>query len=149
MASGSYDHPSYLTRQSIAVTSSAGNATTMGYTSFISDMRIRKASCTVRVAGTSSGAGNQVQLLCIGTYISGFGTGAGTALTTNTGTNTLATFTLGSSTAASVTTSTDMNVRINAGAVLAIKNGTDATGVADLRLETYLDPEASWTGPNE
>lgn len=148
MAQGSYDHPSYLTRQGISIASSAGASGTGGYTSFISDMRLRKISCTVRVAGTSSGAGNVASLLCIGTYISGFGTGAGTALTTNTGTNTLYTFTLGSSTASLVTTSTDMNVRLVAGSVLAIKNGTDATGVADLRVETYLDPEASWTGPN-
>lgn len=148
MAQGSYDHPSYLTRQSISIASSAGAAALTGQKSFISDMRLRKAVCTVRVAGTSSGAGNSANLMVIGTYITGFGTGAGTTLTTNTGTNTIVTFALGSSTQASVSTSTDMNLRLVAGAVLYIKNGTDATGTADLEIETYLDPEATWTGPN-
>ena len=147
MGAGSYDHPSYLTRQVISLVNTAGNAGTSGYKSFISDMRIRKASVTVRTAGTSSGAGNQALLMCIGTYISGFGTGAGTALTTTTGTNTIGTLgNLGSSVAGIVGTSSDFNVRIVAGSVLALKNGTDATGVYDVSLEAYLDPEASWTG---
>lgn len=120
-----------------------------GYKAFISDMRIRKVVAVVRVAGTSSGAGNSANLMVIGTYISGFGTGAGTALTTTTGTNTLTTFALGSSTAgAYFGTSTDLNVRIVAGSVLCVKNGTDASGQASLSCESYLDPEATWTGPN-
>jgi hypothetical protein len=149
MASGSYDHPSYLTRQSISMAQSAGAASTLSnYTSFISDMRVRKASNTVRVAGTTTGAASGAQLIAIGTYISGFGTAGGTVLTTNVGTNTLATFTLGTSLAGAVTTSTDMNVRIVAGCVLAIKNATDATVSSDTRLEVYIDPEGQWTGPN-
>jgi hypothetical protein len=111
-------------------------------------MRLRKAACTVRAAGTSSGAGNSANLVVIGTYISGFGTGAGTTLTTSSGTNTICTFALGSSTVGATSVSTDMNVRLMAGAVLAIKNGTDASGTADLEVESYLDPEATWTGPN-
>ena len=147
MASGSYDHPSYLTRQAISLTSTAGANGTSGYKAFISDMRFRKAALTVRTAGTSAGAGNQALLLCIGTYITGFGTGAGTALTTTTGTNTIGTLgTFGSSAAGVSSTSADLNFRLVAGSVLALKNGTDATGVADCTLEAYLDPEASWTG---
>lgn len=149
MASGAYDHPSYLTRQTVSMAQAAGAASTIGgYTSFISDMRIRKASNTVRTAGTTTGAASGAQLIAIGTYISGFGTGAGVTLTTNVGTNTLCTFSLGTSVVASVQTSTDMNVRVVAGCVLAMKNATDATVASDTRLETYLDPEASWTGPN-
>lgn len=147
MGSGSYDHPSYLTRQAISLTASAGANGTAGYKSFISDMRFRKGAVTVRTAGTSSGAGNQALLLCIGTYITGFGTGAGTALTTTTGTNTIGTLgAFGSSAAGIVGTSSDFNFRLVAGSVLAIKNGTDATGVVDCSMECYLDPEASWTG---
>lgn len=146
---GNYDHPSYLTRQQIALgVTTAGASGTSGGKAFISDMRIRKAIACVRAAGTSSGAGNQVSILCIGTYVSGFSTGLiGTGLTTSSGTNTLATIVLGSSAAYSTTTSTDINVRIQAGASLVYKNGTDATGTADVTLETYLDPEATWTGP--
>lgn len=150
MAQGSYDHPSYLTRQIVSLTNTAGNVGTSGYKSFISDMRFRKASVTVRTAGTSSGAGNQGLLLCIGTYITGFATGLiGTALTTTTGTNTIGTLAvLGSSVAGIVGTTSDLNFRLVAGSVLALKNGTDATGVYDVSLEGYLDPEATWTGPN-
>lgn len=150
MAQGNYDHPSYLTRQQISVSSTAGASGTAGYTSFISDMRIRKAATTVRVAGTTTGAASEMLLLAIGTYVTGFGSGGGfgTNLTTSTGTNTLLTVVLGTNAIASVSTSTDMNTRIVAGCVLALKNGADATVVADMRLETYLDPEATWTGPN-
>lgn len=148
-AQGNYDHPSYLTRQQIDLgVTTAGNAGTSQGKAFISDMRIRKAIATVRTAGTSSGAGNAVSLLCIGTYVSGYATGLiGTALTTSSGTNTLATIALGSSAAYTTTTSTDMDVKIQAGAVLVLKNGTDATGVAQVTVESYIDPGATWTGP--
>lgn len=147
MGSGSYDHASYLTRQLFGLgINTAGANGTSGGRSFISDMRFRKASVTVRTAGTSSGAGNSAIVLCIGTMITGFGTGAGTALTTSTGTTTMGTIALGSTTALTVTTSSDFNTRVTAGSILALKNGTDASGVYDVTLECYLDPEASWTG---
>lgn len=151
MASAGYPHPSYLTRQQISVPVSAGASGTSGYTSFLSDMRVRKGSVTVRIAGTSTGAGNQVSLLAIGTYVTGFnsGGGVGTALTTASGTGTLCTIVLGTNAIASVSTSTDMNTRIVAGCVLAALHGTDATNTADFKLEMYLDPDANWTGPNE
>jgi hypothetical protein len=147
MAQGNYDNPSYLTRQQInlGATTAGANATSGGF-SFISDMRIRKASYTVRTAGTSSGAGNGVILLCVGTCITGFTTGVGFTLTTNTGTTTICAITaLGSSTAQSVSVSTDCNTRIVAGSALYFKNGTDATGVAQVTVEAYIDPEGSWT----
>lgn len=146
---GSYDHPSYLTRQAVDMdTSTAGNAGTSGALSFVSDMRVRKASVTVRVAGTSSGAGHQAQLLYIGTSYQGYGTLGGTnTLSTNTTTATLGTLTLGSSTANTVLTFADLDARLVAGGVLAQKNGTDATGTYKIMLEAYLDPAATWTGP--
>lgn len=149
MAQGNYDHPSYLTRQSIGLgINTAGANGTSGGRSFISDIRLRKASVTVRTAGTSATSGNSAILLCVGTIVTGFGTGAGFTLTTATGTNTIGTVALGSTAALSVTTSSDFNTRVVAGSVLALKNGTDATGVYDYTLEAYLDPEATWTGPN-
>ena len=149
MGQGSYDHPSYLTRQVISLTNTAGASGTSGWKSFVSDMRFRKASVTVRTAGTSSGAGAAALLLVIGTYVTGFSTGGiGTALTTTTGTNTVGTLAvaLGSSAAGFVGTSSDLNFRLMAGSALALKNGTDATSVYDVSLEAYLDPEATWTG---
>lgn len=149
MAQGNYDHPSYLTRQALHLgASTAGASGTSGGWSFISDMRVRKMSVTVRTAGTSSGAGNSCSLVYIGTMVTGFGTGAGFTLTTSTGTNTVGTVALGSSAAYVVTTSTDMNTRLVAGGTLVYKNGTDATGVYAAMVESYLDPEATWTGPN-
>lgn len=102
----------------------------------------------MRTAGTSSGAGAEAFLLAIGTYVTGFSTGGiGTALTTTTGTNTIGTIAvLGSSAAGIAGTSTDFNFRLMAGGVLAIKAGTDASSVVDVSLESYLDPEATWTG---
>src|ERR1700761_1717552 len=142
---GNYDHPSYLCRQAcdMDVTLAGANGTSASV-SFISDMRLRKAAATVRVAGTSSGAGNQLLFIYIGTSVQGF---TGTALTTTTTTATLGSIVFGSSTANTVGTSTDMDARLVAGGVLAIKNGTDATGTAKVMLEINLDPGATWTGP--
>jgi hypothetical protein len=148
-AQGNYDHPSYLTRQAIGLgVSTAGANGTSGGHAFISNMRLRKVAVTVRTAGTSATTGNSLNLMCLGTYLSGYATGlTGTALTTTTGTNTLAQIALGSTGALTVTTSTDINVNILAGSVLFYKNGTDATGVCDAIAEMYLDPQATWTGP--
>ena len=126
----------------------AGASGTSAAVTFISDMRLRKSSCYVKVAGTSSGSGNQVSIIYIGTSYTGYGTVAGTnTLSTSTTTATLYTFVLGSSTAGTVTTSTDINARLVAGGILALKNGTDATGTAKLMMEMNLDPGATWTGP--
>jgi hypothetical protein len=147
MAQGNYDSPSYLTRQQINLgTTTAGANGTSGGFSFISDMRLRKASLTVRTAGTSATTGNGVIFLCVGTCITGFSTGVGFTLTTNTGTTTVLAITaLGSGTANTAVVSADMNTRIQAGSVLLMKNGTDATGVAQVTVEAYIDPEGSWT----
>jgi len=151
MAQGSYDHPSYLTRQQIGlgINTAGANGTSSGR-AFNSDMRIRNTTVCVRTAGTSAAGGNAFNLMCLGTYVTGFGTGGGfgTNLTTHTGTNTINSLALGSQTAFSVSTTGDLNFRLMAGSVLFVKNGTDATGVYDVTLEAYLDPEATWTGPN-
>lgn len=149
MAQGNYDHPSYLTRQQIGLgVSTAGANGSSGGKFFVSDMRFRKLACTVKVAGTSSGAGNSANIMVVGTYMTGFSTGLiGTALTTTTGTNTVATFALGSATALSTFTSTDLDIRLVAGSLMFYKNGTDNTGTFDVTAEAYLDPGATWTGP--
>jgi hypothetical protein len=146
---GNYDHPSYLTRQVIDLdVSTAGASGTSGAVSFISDMRLRKASVTIRTAGTSSGTGALASLIYIGTSYQGYGTLGGTnTLSTNTTTATLGSIALGSSTANTVVTFADMDARLVAGGVLAQKNGTDATSVYKMTLEMYLDPAATWTGP--
>lgn len=147
-ASGSYDHPSYLTRQIIKLVSTAGAAGIADNIAFVSDMRLRKASSIVRTAGTTTGAASNLQLIVIGTYLTGYGTTTPFTLTTNVGTNTITTFTLGTSVANTVTTSTDMNLTLLAGAILAVKNGTDATSVAAAAVEAYVNPGSTWTGPN-
>lgn len=149
MAQGDYIHPSYLTRQQInlGLTTAGANGTSGGI-SFVSDMRLRRAALTVKTAGTSATTGNGVILLCVGTCVTGFGTGAGFTLTTSTGTTTIAAITaLSSSTAGSTALVADMNTKIVAGSVVYMKNGTDATGVASVVLEANLDPLATWTGP--
>jgi hypothetical protein len=147
MPQGNYDHPSYIVRQQIQLgnTTAGANGTSGGF-SFLSDMRLRKASLTVRTAGTSATTGNGVIFLCVGTAISGFGSGAGFTLTTSTGTTTIQAITaLGSSAAGVVATTPDMNTTIKAGSVLYMKNGTDATGVANVTVEANIDPLGTWT----
>lgn len=145
MAQGNYDHPSYVTRQWFPcdVTTAGANGTS-ATVSWPYNMRIRKAAATVRTAGTSAGAGNGVTFLYIGTAVTGF---TGTALTTSTTTATLGSVALGTSTAGSQVVSSDMDALLIAGGILALKNGTDATGVAKCVLEMYLDPGSQWTGP--
>lgn len=148
MAQGAVDHPSYLTRQQINLgISTAGASGTSGGFAFISDMRIRKASVVVRTAGTSAAGGNACLLVAIGTTITGFSTGVGFTLTTNTGTTTIGTIALGSTAAYTVTTSSDFNTKLLAGSTLILKNGTDATGVYSVILEASVDPTGQWTGP--
>src|ERR1700744_2268763 len=94
-AQGNYDYPSYLTRQCTDLdVSTAGSAGVSSAASFISNMRIRKATDVVRVAGTATG--NLRRLIYVGTSITGYNSGySGTALTTTTTTATLGTITMG------------------------------------------------------
>ena len=149
MASGAYDHPSYITTQFVNLgINTAGASGTSGGWGWSSDLRVRKFTVDVRTAGTSAAGGNAASLIYIGTSISGYNLQP-QVLTTNTTTATLGTLALGSSTANTVLTSTDMNARLFAGGLLQMKNGTDATGVYAVTLEYHLDPAATWTGPTD
>lgn len=144
MASGSYDHPSYLTRQMLVMgLNTAGANGTSGGMTFPYNMRVRTMAALVKTAGTSATTGNQVILFAVGTVVTGF---AGTALSTSTGTTTIGSLALNTSTAGVTATSTDMNTMIQAGTPIYLKNGTDATGVFNVNVETYIDPSATWTG---
>jgi hypothetical protein len=140
MATANYDHPSFLTRQFMdAFVTTAGNGAVSGGVAFPWDVRIRNAIATVRTAGTATG--NQVQILTIGTSYTLTATGT----TTNTGTTTVGSIVLGTQAAYATGTSGDLNCRIQQGCVVALKNGTDATGVAYVGIDAYLDPAtASW-----
>lgn len=148
MAQGNYDHPSYLTRQSIGLAITvAGSAGTTGGRAFISDMRFRKFIGVAKVAGTATT--HAISICVVGTCVTGFATGLiGTALTTSTGTTTIGSILMGTTAAYATQTSTDMNFRLQAGSTIFLKNGTDVVGTADITGEAYLDPSATWTGPN-
>ena len=147
MATGNYDHPSYITTQfmNLGVNTAGANGTSAGW-GFSSDLRVRKFTAEVRTAGTSATSGNSAILIYIGTSVAGYNLQP-VVLTTTTTTATLGTLALGSSTANTVVTSTDMNARLVTGGLLQMKNGTDATGVYAVTLEYHLDPAATWTGP--
>lgn len=143
MGQGNYDHPSYITRQQVALGKSvAGNAGTSCIKGFPNALRLRNVAAAVVTAGTSSGAGHGATLLCIGTCTQ-FATGTAVL---GTGTTTLGSIALGTSAIGSVSTSGDLNVTLAPGSIICAKNGTDATGVYDLTGEAYLDPQATWTG---
>lgn len=144
-----YDHPSYLTRQRGALGPNTAGATTVsGGSVWPWNIRIREAVSVVRTAGTTTGAASGVSILSIGTAYRFNPNAPYTATATLTGTNTLATFTYGTSVALSISSSTDMNVMIPTSTVLQLKTaGADATVVADVAIEYYLDPTTGvWTG---
>lgn len=144
MPQGNYDHPSYVTRQQIVLAkSTAGANGTSYFFGFPETVRIRNVSATVVTAGTSAGAGNACQLLAIGTSAPV----GGTSTTTTTTTATIGSINLGTSTANVVSTSGDLNTILYQGSILAIKNGTDATGVFQPVVELHIDPYlGTWAG---
>lgn len=126
MAQGNYDHPSYITRQLVPLgNTTAGANGTSCRTSFPIAMRIRNASVTVVTAGTSATTGNKVDIY--------------------NGTSSIGSVTLGTNTAGYVGTSGDLNSTLAVGTVLACKNGTDATGVANVMLEMHIDQSGTWS----
>lgn len=140
------DHPSYLVRQRMALgPNTAGASTISGYVPVLFPIRIRGGRAGVRTAGTS--AGNTASVLCYGTSVAG--------TTTTTTTATIGTVTLTTNTAMPSMADggpvefSDMNVWVQKGSFLAVKNGTDATGVYIVELEWYHDPvNSAWTPGN-
>lgn len=126
MPQGNYDHPTYLARNVLQFRTSAGaNGTS---SSFILPwaVDVHQMSAVVAVAGTTAGA--TVFLL------------SGTSSVTN------SLITYGTSTAGSTGTTGDLAATIPAGTLISIKNGTDATGVANVTVEYNLNPLATWVG---
>lgn len=144
MGQGNYDHPSYLARQQVYLgKTTAGANGTSQLVALSNNTRLRNASAVVNTAGTSATTGNQIIIGCVGTCTQFGTTGVGTL---GTGTTTLGTIVLGTSAANAVATSGDLNVCINQGALVYAKNGTDATGVASVTLESHVDPLGTWAG---
>lgn len=145
-----YNHPSYLTRQQVAISNVvAGASGTSAHRAFISNMRLRAWNATTVVAGTATASNAVTAILqAIGAnmlqYTSTGVTTSGTATTTiNLGT--AAYSVAAQQTTGAVSTVADQNVLLPAGTVLSVKNGADATAVTGVTLEMYLDPSATWT----
>lgn len=144
MGQGNYDHPSYLARQQVSIgKTTAGANGTSGQRSYTNNQRLRNVSAAVITAGTSATTGNQIIIGCVGTCTQFGTTGVGTV---GTATTTLGTIVLGTSAANVIATSGDLNTCLNAGALLYLKNGTDATGVAEVTGEMHVDPLGTWVG---
>lgn len=112
-----YDSPDFnLKRERVHLTTAGASAVTGKFTSFAT-LLLKRMKANVITAGTSSGAGNKVDL-----YV---------------GTASVATVTLGSSTADTVSSDVDLTAiaAVAPGTVISFKNGTDATGVAGICLE--------------
>lgn len=130
MAQGNYDHPSYLTRQSWDYgPTTAGASGTSVRISYPWPVRFRRAVGIVQVAGT---VGTNVS-----TIIYNGTTALGTIIYGTNGNN-----------IAALGTSADMNATIPAGAIVSFVNGLDATATTTINIEAYLDPSATWAGPN-
>ena len=127
MGQGSYDHPSYITRQQIALgRTTAGASGVSIQAAFPSAMRLRTVTASVVTAGTTASAA------------SGF--------IIKSGTTALGTISLSTNIAGVVASLADVNAIIPTGTVLSVTNGADATVVGYLTAEMYLDQAASWTG---
>lgn len=150
MAQGDYTHPSYLTRQQLALQNvTAGAAGTSAPRVFVSNVRVRNAVAVTAIAGTI-GTNVSAIIQATGTGIIQYPNAGGTnVLTTSTGLVAIGTCAYGTAgnTAFVTSTSGDMNAYLPAGSVITVKNGADATAVTQVTLETYLDPSATWTGP--
>lgn len=142
MAAGPYDHPSYLTRQRLSLGNFTAGAAALGRPMGLPwAIRAHTPGLAVQTAGTT--AVNAMQVICIGTYTL---TSGGTS-TTTTGTNTLQSVSIGTAAANTVSTGSDINVTINAGSVVYLKNNTDATAVYEGWLEFAIDPTiGTWSG---
>lgn len=125
---GNYDHPSYITHQMICMgVTKAGNGA-IQQIGFPSTVRVRNIAAAVVTAGTT--------------------TGAASGLTIKNGTSSVGFIGLSTSAAGVVATSGDLNTTIVAGSALSFTNGVDATVVATVTAELYLDPVlGTWNAP--
>jgi len=124
MASGPYDHPSYLTRQMIPLGVQAAGVGTSAKRVFPSAMRIRRVVGLVTTAGTQT-------------------TWNATVLN---GTNSVGSITFGGTAAiGALGTSGDCNSTLAAGSALQISTLLEATGVAVFTAEMHIDPAATWS----
>lgn len=129
MASGPYNHPTFLTRQCFLLTTTAGANGTSQTFSLPWDINVHQMRATVVTAGTSAGSGHQVFLL------------SGTTSVTS------SSIALNTMTAGQTGTTGDLATKITAGTLISLKNGTDATGVARVAIEWNQAPDtATWLG---
>lgn len=135
MGQGNYDHPSYLTRQQMVLgKTTAGAGGTSILATFPSAIRVRTLNAGIITAGTVVGTGVGAAGVAVSLY-------NGTAVVNGT-------VSLSTNAKGVWGTTADLNYTIPAGGTLAIVNGTDATFVATVGIEYYLDPAATWTGNN-
>ncbi len=124
MATGAYDHASFLTRQMIGLGPQAAGVGTSARRAFPSDMRIRKVVGVVVIAGTQT-------------------TWNATVLN---GTSSIGSITFGGTAAiGALGTSADCNATLTAGSILSVSTLLEATGVAQFTAEAHLDPAATWS----
>lgn len=122
MATGSYDHPSFLARQQLFVgRTTAGANGTNCQTGWASAMRVRTVTATVITAGTATD----------------------TVVFLN-GTTSVGQIVFGTQAALTVVTSSDVNSTVAVGTTFSYKNGADATRVVAVVYEATLDPAATW-----
>lgn len=126
MATGGYDHPAYTARvyMQSAITTAGANGTS-ALMPFPNAVRVRAASAVVTVAGTSATSGNAAIIL--------------------NGTTSIGQANLGTGAAGTIVAIADMNSAVAAGAALAVKNGTDATGTCRVTFELHGDPVGSFS----
>lgn len=131
LTQGNYQDPSYNCRQIefLGATTAGTNGTSL-VQACPTPMRIRRATVTVKTAGTASTAAvNFISL-------------------NGTTTSTLGSASTGTSTANTVVQVSDMNFALATGALLYTTNGADGTGVSNVILEWHLDPNGGqWNTP--
>ena len=128
MPQGNYDHPTYLARNVLKFLTIAGANGTSGACVLPWAINVHQMSAVVVTAGTSATTGAQVQLL------------SGTTSVTS------STIALNTQTAGVSGTTGDLATVIPAGTLISIKNGTDATCVANVTVEYNISPSATWVG---
>jgi len=125
-----YDDANYRVRRVIGpIKTTAGANGTSASFNLPWDVNLHQVTATVVTAGTSATTGNQVFIL----------NGTASVASSSIALNTL--------TAGQTGTTGDLATKIPAGNLISIKNGTDATGVADVMIEFNIAPDTgTWLG---